>query len=605
MTDFLAAGQTNRKLAKAAIRIGLALACAGFLAAVAAVLAPAFGAGTGDAFNLFRAYGMRQGVAVRLAAGAGAAGLLLAFLAAAGMPDAGPGARRLHLLLAGAAVRLRAADAVLARRTAFYVVPLAGLVATVNLVALYDVAWLPCLNPDSGGYFSFGLHRTVGYTLAVRTAIALFDSVVPLVPVQLNLMLAGFVALAHAFGRLSGSRLAGLALAALLVPAGSQLALRDMILTEPLFVALLCFHLACVFGLLCRFRPWLAVAAGTALGAAILVRPAGYSLLASIPFLALLAVGHRRKAAVLMALPAAALLLMAAGFNYARFGQFATQSYGSISLVGHVAHLIRADMKTSEPALAARIDAATAAIRRDLDGLSGPYERWFGTMNVYNVLLWQKVYPEIAAEAAARFPDAPGQTQQAEISRLALVLSLDAIASSPGAYAAHVLSHYFGMWSTTLVPYGTLSAHARECFGQSRAILAANPDAFAAGLSPALYDDPSAVARFARETGQMRLVDVYWFAVTAFQLPFVLAALGASLAGLLLMPWAARLTPAERGVAYAGAALQAYFALVVGVQAAIPRYAVVFEPYVLAVALGGALAACRRFAGDGARDAIK
>jgi hypothetical protein len=370
-----------------------------------------------------------------------------------------------------------------------------------------------------------------------------------------------------------------------------------MILTEPLFVVLLCVHLACVLHLLRGFSLSSAIAAGLAMGAAILVRPAGYSLIACIPALGLLAVGHRRAAVVGMGVPAIALLLLASASNYSRYGMFATQSYGGLSLVGHVAHLIRADMPTSEPELAARIDAATAETRRGLDELSVPHAHWFGMMNLYNVLLWRDVYPVLAHEAERRLPGSSLDLRNAEISRLAGVLAVDAIRNAPLAYAKHVVSNYYGMWAVTLVPYGTLSAHARECFDSTRAILAASPAAFERGLTATIYEEPRTVARFMQETGQFRLLDFVWFALTALQLPLVVSALAVSLAGVAVAAWADRLTPAERGLSYAGIALQGYFALVVGVQAAIPRYAVVMEPYALLLVLGGALVACGRWQG--------
>ncbi|MBL0929191.1 MAG: hypothetical protein IBJ15_03580 [Alphaproteobacteria bacterium] len=594
MRILLPAGPLHRKLHKATMWLAFAIAAIGGGVAVWTLFGPILLSDGGEDFTPFALYGMRRGAQLRLAAGAAALAIFVAVSLALRANDesgiAGGVKRVVHALVDGAA----RTESLLNRKPYVYWGAVVALVAAVNYVALLDVAWLPCLNPDSSGYFVVNPNRTIGYVLAVTGTIALFGDVSPLVPIQLNAMLIGFVVLGDAFARTSGSRLAGMLFCIVTIPASSLLMLRDVILTEALFVAFLCLHLAAAIRLIGTRRIVWAVAAGLTMGLTILVRPAGYALIACVPIIWLL-VGWRKSTSLFcVGASVAAILFGAALYNQTRFGTFATQSYGGISLVVHVAHLIRADMPTREPALAARIDHATADLRAGISDMAFPYEYWYGTMNLYNTLLWQRVFPEIVAAANARLPGASGEKIQAEVSRLSMALALEAIAASPGAYLKHVAGHYCGLWAVTLVPYGTLSAHALECYVGTRGILAAAPQAFASGMPSAIYESPEPQARFASEAGKIRALDLFWFAVTSFQIPIIAAVLAISAIGFLALIGGRRLDATEQAVIYAAACVQAYIGLVVGVQAAISRYAVVIEPYVLLAVIGGALVFARR-----------
>lgn len=594
MRNLLTAGPLHRKLRDAAMWLAFAIAAIGGGVAVWTLFGPILLSGGGDDFTPFALYGMRRGAQLRLAVGAATLAAFVAVwlaLRADNQHGIAGGVKRVARGLVDGAART---ESLLNREPYVYWGAMVALVAAVNYVALLDVAWLPCLNPDSGGYFVVNPNRTIGYVLAVTGTIALFGDVTPLVPIQLNAMLIGFVVLGDAFARTSGSRLAGMMFCIATIPASSLLMLRDVILTEALFVAFLCLHLAAAIRLIGTRRIVWAVATGLTMGLTILVRPAGYALIACVPIIWLL-VGWRKFASLFcVGASVAAILFGAALYNQTRFGTFATQSYGGISLVGHVAHLIRADMPTREPELAARIDHATADLRAGISEMTFPYEYWYGTMNLYNTLLWQRVFPQIVATANARLPGASGEKIQAEVSRLSMALALEAIAASPGAYLKHVAGHYFGLWAVTLVPYGTLSAHAQECYVGTRGILAAAPQAFAAGMSSAIYESPATQARFASDVGKIRTLDLFWFAVTSFQIPIILAVLAISAIGFLALVGGRRLDATEQAVIYAAACVQAYIGLVVGVQAAISRYAVVIEPYVLLAVIGGALVFARR-----------
>jgi hypothetical protein len=578
---------TSPNLVGAAIWSLLLIAIGAFVIAVVLAVAPLFGGGSQENFILFQLYGLRRGAMFRIAAGIGVLGTFAAIAIAVFRPGASRAAASLSAVAFGTFRAAGAVSTFFGNWPLFYWGLIAIVAVYVNWASLIETPWLVCLNPDSGGYFSFGLHRTIGYTLVVMGATSFFGTVDPLVPFQLNFFIVSFVFMAHAAARLFDSRLVGLAILALLLPNGSILLLRDMILTEPMFISMITLHLGVVLHMLRRYSPWLALAAGVTIGCAILIRPAGYSFLACIPMIAWLAGRYWRSGLLLGGGAAVFLLLAASTFNYLSFGLFATQSFGGLSLVGHVAHLIRADMKTSEPELAKRIDARTAPVRNELQDLRIPHDHWMRTMNVYNLLLWRHVYPEIVEEVDRRMPNGTPIEKQIEITRISSELAFSAIRNDPVAYVAQVVSHYYGIWTVSFVPYGTLGGHASECFDGTRRILINNPGVYERGVPIAPFLDPANASKFAGERDRIRPLDVYWLMITAFQVPVVLIGFMLSITfgiGLFLRD---RLPTYALGVGYAAYAMQAYFALVVGVQAAIPRYAVVMEPYLVFVVVGG------------------
>ncbi len=578
---------TSKIAARIAISVLLVAAIGAFVVALTLVLAPLFGAGAQEDFVLYRLYGLRRGVLFLAAFQAAFLSAFVAIAIALLYPDASRTAAALSRLVKGGVRALGVASAFCIARPIFYWGPIVLVAGYVNWVALIDTPWLYCLNPDSEGYFFFSLHRTIGYTLMVMGSSALFGTVDPLVPFQLNFLIVSFIVMAHGAARLFDSRLVGLALLALLIPNGSLLVLRYMILTEPMFVGMITLHLGTVLFLLRRYSPWLALAAGVTIGCAILIRPAGYSFLACVPLIAWLAGRYWRGAILWTGGGVLALLIAASSFNYASFGLFAPQSVGGLSLVGHVAHLITADMKTSEPELAARIAARTAPVRAELSDLRFPHDHWIRTMNVYNLLLWQSVYPEIVAAAAARLPGASALETQDEVMRISSELAFAAIRNDPGAYIAQVLSHYYGIWTVSFVNYGTLGGHTSECFFGTREILLHNWQTFDRGVSTAPFLDPTNVERFAAERDRVRPLDVYWHMVTTFQQSVVAIGFALTIGFGAALLFRRRMPLYILGVGYAAYAMQAYFALVVGVQVAIPRYAVVTEPYLVFVVVGG------------------
>ena len=145
------------------------------------------------------------------------------------------------------------------------------------------------LYPDSNGYLTFSEHRTAGYPMFIRLIEAAFGTVDAVPKAQLVVAGAAFAFLGWSafigLGRTFGSTLFALAPVLLLMLYPQIGDVHSYILTESLFISLLCLLAGGL--VMMAHRPtwrWAAVAA-LVCGLAITVRPAATSLLIIWPFL--------------------------------------------------------------------------------------------------------------------------------------------------------------------------------------------------------------------------------------------------------------------------------------------------------------------------------
>jgi hypothetical protein len=397
--------------------------------------------------------------------------------------------------------------------------------------------------------------------------------------VQTAALVAGAAMLAHRTGELFQSHPLSLLLLAGGAANVSLLGYGQMMLAEAPFAACLCFHLAAMAACFREFSRARAIEAGLWLGAAILVRPAGYAFLAALPFLTLLFPKRRIAVAACAALPALALLFAAGGANQLRYGVFSPQAFGGVSLFGHVAFLLRADTPSSEPALVKSIAEALAPQADELRRTAIPHEHWRATMNAYNEMMWPRALPLIAATADQRMaPGANDMMRQAAAADLASALARATILADPAGYTVHVLSHYYGLWLSTFVPAGPLAARSAACQIASE--------------SPPL--DPALSVRAVAAADRIGPLDLFWAFATLGQFPALAILLPGSLVLCAAVFWAHRFSPPLRFLIYAALGLQAYYAMLAGVQAAMPRYAVPLEPWSLAIVGGLVVLELRR-----------
>ena len=523
----------------------LAGAAAGWLIAF-----PPAGFGERVDFLLYQRGGFAPGAIVRAIAGLAVAGALVAAFHH-------PGARDLW-------ARGRAR---LAASSAAYVAIMAG-IGAIGLASGATLAALGvCVQPDSGSYLTFSPERTIGYPLFLALAGAIEGGLTGLPVAQSGVLLGGLATLAHQLGRVCGDRLAAVVAFAFMAGNASLLGYAGSILAETPFAALLALHLAAVAALCVRFRWRTALAAGLALGCAILMRPAGYAFLGALPALLLLLAKRRVAGTAAVAVAAALPLLAAATINKTQHGFFATQSIGGYSLLGHTAHLIEPGMASAFDGLPARIADRTGEFRAEIRSARFPHDAWRAGMNLYNPQLYGAALPAIEEWLAER----PADTRPG-IDDLVGRLAREAIAHDPAGYARHVAAQYYGLWLLTFLPHGPLALRQTVCLGGGATAEAATR------LTP---------------------VDAFWAIATSGQLPALAVAFPACWLAIAFWFFAARRSPAWRLAIYAALGVNAYFLGFATTQVALPRYSVVVEPWLVALLIALACALARRDAQNG------
>jgi hypothetical protein len=204
---------------------------------------------------------------------------------------------------------------------------------------------------------------------------------------------------------------------------------------EILFIALtLAFFAAAGRALISRSPGW-AVAAGTALGSAILIRPAAMGLLPALLLLAVL-LWRRTKATTAIALIAPALVIVAAcvvGNGLAR-GFWAPQAFGGLTLLAKTAPVVPA-VGVGDP-FSEGLAAAVAPLRTRIETSDGETLYWISRQG-YDVAFWDISVPWLRAEGLTIV----------EANAQAMRIALDAIERDPSAYLRLVVTQLAGMWT--------------------------------------------------------------------------------------------------------------------------------------------------------------
>lgn len=319
--------------------------------------------------------------------------------------------------------------------------PRRGLVILTVLVAAFAIGWAaalpgtPGLWPDSESYLDFAPHRSPGYPA--------FLALVPLaaVPaVQLALFAGALLFLAEAVRRLTGSVIAGAAVVVLIFANAELVAYVDWVLSESLFASLAMVALGCLALALGHANParWLAACA-LAVGAAILVRPAGYPLLV-LPALAWLLTPPRRPLGLVAAVaPTMAVLALGALTMVAVHGVWSTQSFLGNNLIGKAARLADPALDGPHPEVVAAMAAAVDPDRPALAAVEHWRDRFLVLVPLYDLWRWDRLWPAL--------PDLAGTDDPAAVDRVARDASLGVIAARPGAYAADVGLNWLALWT--------------------------------------------------------------------------------------------------------------------------------------------------------------
>ena len=141
------------------------------------------------------------------------------------------------------------------------------------------------LYPDSNGYLTFSEHRTSGYPIFIRLTTVLFGTVDAVPKVQLVIAAVAFAYLGWNLSRVFRSLFVALAPVFLLMLYPQIADVHGYILTESLFISLLCVLTGSLALMVWRPAWSSAAVAALACGLAITVRPAAMSLLIVWPFL--------------------------------------------------------------------------------------------------------------------------------------------------------------------------------------------------------------------------------------------------------------------------------------------------------------------------------
>ena len=205
---------------------------------------------------------------------------------------------------------------------------------------------VPGLYPDSGSYYAlskaiaagewprFAL-RTPGYPLFLAAVFAISDTLIALLLAQSALMLFAGILLIYAFHAVRPWLATWVALGLCVYTGGLWAFEHDtaMLSDSPYSYAIM-LTFAFLILALARRRPAFFVLASAAMGATILLRPAGAFFLVvfvlCLGFLWHNRFPRRQIAALLIPLPA--LLLLLCTYNYATFGQFAMTAFGESQL---------------------------------------------------------------------------------------------------------------------------------------------------------------------------------------------------------------------------------------------------------------------------------
>jgi len=445
-------------------------------------------------------------------------------------------------------------------------------------IAAVVLAWtvpafrpLPFFAHDSASYIQWHPGRTPGYPLFLSALARVSPDLRAVGPAQLAVFLAAAIWMTAGFERVFrvGPAAIGLGAAIMLNPQVSGYAFT--VLPESLFMSALMVHAGAVMRLLsgdgARAAP--ALVAGTAAATAILLKPSGYSLVPCLIVLAWLLRPGTRRLALWAATPVAVLWLSASGWNYARWGVFATQAYGGFSLVGHVAMFLEPDSAPEYPGLARDIAGDLAPVRRDLARIE--------SLDVY-ALLWAAQYhhvfaevvrPRIEAYVAGHYAPERAFVRVNEVSQ---AIGAAAVRTEPARYARHLLANVSALW---LMP---------------NVVNRSAMDGFEARLRRARTDGPS----ITRDPIAYRALPapVFW----TFKGALVLVLLGATIWPIGCLIGRNR-SPAHRSLAYAGLVLHANFLLVGAVQPGLPRYALALWPMTMVVLAGTLAEAGRQAAG--------
>ncbi len=437
------------------------------------------------------------------------------------------------------------------------------------LILLAGVGHTPVLFPDSSAYLNPGAAQSLGYPILLSAIFAASGSLDFLVPIQLNLLFLSLALLGCSVRTVTKSSLAGFLVAALLMLERYITDYAYHVLTECLFTVFIALHVAAVMKLLSVFSLRYVVLSFVFLAAATVIRPAGYSMFAAVPLLAILLRPHWKSIVLVGGGIIVVSFLGAATMKYSKTNDFAPQSFGGINLVGQVSPLIRDDTPFSSPGIVADIVRDLAPFRQRIEHAGYPKEYWMVTAELYNPML-SIVIGHLSRQAAQDYTrEVSGAVA---VNDLAMSLALATIRANYWGYARHVLSHYCGMWWSTLDFPGPLATQLPVWREQTI-------DRLASGSRFGVTADLYALPRISPARAvSISVLDGVWAVVIGSRIFVLAGAFIASVCGFWFFFSRLSHSPVKMGMIYLSAQIHAYFLFIASVEASGSRYAIPFEP---------------------------
>jgi len=461
------------------------------------------------------------------------------------------------------------------------VLTIALAIVYINGVILSVTKSLPFLQSDSFTYLQGWVTRTVGYPLFLQAILSVFGDVRWIVPIQLNMLLVSIVLMGWAMGSLFRSRLVGLLVILSLFVTTPLLLASCQILSEALFIPLICLHVAAVCMLFRTKSRYASLWTGLTMGLAIAVRPAGYALLAGLPILLLLLRDHWRQIGRFLLGGLGLVLLIAVAVQYEQHGLWGTQAFGGYSLIGHVAPIITDDLDTGYPDLTQKIARRISPFIQGLSESSSLEEHWQKTSAILSIVEFPHIIPEIAEYVRQTEPGLGDQEKMIRVNDIAMAISKSAIRSRPLWYLRHVLAHYYGLWNTFLDEYGPIADHIADSQRHTLTILNLSPGTFSPTFKPEWYFN-------LQEKSPGEWIDVLPKSLPYFNRPAVGGVFIVTVIALLGLLWNRVHSDRVQVLTYLAVVLHCNLLFIAAVQAGIGRYTQPLLP-VLVVEIVGAL----------------
>ena len=303
--------------------------------------------------------------------------------------------------------------------------------------------------PDSGGYLKFSEHRTAGYPIFIRLIEATFGTVDAVPKAQLVIAATSFAFLGWSVHRVFRTIFFALApvLALMLYPQLGDV--HGYILTESLFISLLCLLTGGLILLTRRPTWYLAAATALACGLTITVRPAAVSLLVIWPFLFWLiwrrcGTGqHRIVLAAAVIMPIMLCLIVENVLWHANHDSETRPNLADRHLFAK-SLIIEPGPQLSDPELAALVSFGRDVMAPGRELIANAPSHYARTrllvdfeVAAQHATYWRVFAPEIRAIA-----------QQRGVSEYDVLAQVGrgAMLRSPVAWARNALAHYLGLW---------------------------------------------------------------------------------------------------------------------------------------------------------------